>query len=524
MANISALLEIIRTAHLGRDMRQALHDSIRDVNNDTETALGKSLTFATATRKLSLKAKNGSTLSEVEIPGGGSGGGSVNSVNNVQPDATGNVTVNLADINDVNLNSPESGQVLKYDGEKWINGSGGGGGGGTSDYTDLTNKPQINGVTLSGNKTSGDLNLQSATIINVKDYGAVGDGVTDDSTAIQSALDVGGIIFFPDGDYVIETTLVPTDYSTLLGNNRQTARLKAKGCDAINLSNHNMVSIMNLCISPHADNVGQYTAIDLNGCSRPSIKNVLIGKFNYGIYSHTGTNWDIYCEDVYFAEPNVGLYHPDLTSQLHVIMHKCYFYGGTTTRCIDLHSTRGEFYDCRFGCQNSRAVNITDLSKLLFIGCDFEADSVITMGTEPNNTMVHIGDGFYNFINCTFVGNDYFSAGYLMQLWYTNACQFNDCSWQGVAHQYKFNIANMGDNTLGNVYFNGLSFNPLYNYLKTNNSNIIKHIRNRYCTSQEYATRPNTANIEPYSIYHNINSNYLEFYDGTNWEILDHHT
>lgn len=35
----------------------------------------------------------------------------------------------------------------------------GGGGGGTSDYNDLTNKPSINNVTLSGNKTSSDLGL-----------------------------------------------------------------------------------------------------------------------------------------------------------------------------------------------------------------------------------------------------------------------------------------------------------------------------------------------------------------------------
>lgn len=33
----------------------------------------------------------------------------------------------------------------------------GGGGGGTSDYTDLDNKPQVNGVILTGNKTTGDL-------------------------------------------------------------------------------------------------------------------------------------------------------------------------------------------------------------------------------------------------------------------------------------------------------------------------------------------------------------------------------
>ena len=34
-----------------------------------------------------------------------------------------------------------------------------GSGGGTSDYNDLTNKPQINSVTLSGNKTTADLNI-----------------------------------------------------------------------------------------------------------------------------------------------------------------------------------------------------------------------------------------------------------------------------------------------------------------------------------------------------------------------------
>ena len=39
----------------------------------------------------------------------------------------------------------------------------GGGGGGTSDYDDLTDKPQINGHELSGNKSSADLGILSAT-------------------------------------------------------------------------------------------------------------------------------------------------------------------------------------------------------------------------------------------------------------------------------------------------------------------------------------------------------------------------
>ena len=41
---------------------------------------------------------------------------------------------------------------------------GGGGGGGTSDYPDLTNKPQINGVTLLGNKTTSDLGITASGV------------------------------------------------------------------------------------------------------------------------------------------------------------------------------------------------------------------------------------------------------------------------------------------------------------------------------------------------------------------------
>jgi hypothetical protein len=39
----------------------------------------------------------------------------------------------------------------------------GSGGGGTSDYPQLTNKPQINSVTLVGNKTSSDLGVVDAS-------------------------------------------------------------------------------------------------------------------------------------------------------------------------------------------------------------------------------------------------------------------------------------------------------------------------------------------------------------------------
>ena len=52
--------------------------------------------------------------------------------------------------------------------EKYLNkiveNGGGGGGGGTSDYTQLSNKPQINSHELSGDKSSSDLGLQSEVL------------------------------------------------------------------------------------------------------------------------------------------------------------------------------------------------------------------------------------------------------------------------------------------------------------------------------------------------------------------------
>jgi len=56
----------------------------------------------------------------------------------------------------------------------------------------------------------------SGGVYNVKSFGAEGDGTTDDSTAIQDAIDAatannGGIVFFPTGAYSIETTLTLTE-------------------------------------------------------------------------------------------------------------------------------------------------------------------------------------------------------------------------------------------------------------------------------------------------------------------------
>jgi uncharacterized protein (TIGR03437 family) len=69
-----------------------------------------------------------------------------------------------------------------------------------------------NGITgtLSGNgKTIQCSSIGTTMTANVRNYGAVGDGVTDDSNAIQAAIDdtlPGGTVIIPEGTYIIGTS------------------------------------------------------------------------------------------------------------------------------------------------------------------------------------------------------------------------------------------------------------------------------------------------------------------------------
>jgi len=66
------------------------------------------------------------------------------------------------------------------------------------------------------------LHVRQNQTFNVKDYGALGDGTTDDTTEIQAALDAvpaaGGAVFFPVGIYIVSAPLVPKNHTRMFGN------------------------------------------------------------------------------------------------------------------------------------------------------------------------------------------------------------------------------------------------------------------------------------------------------------------
>ena len=88
----------------------------------------------------------------------------------------------------------QEGKYLKVDSNgdlAWGTPSGGGSGG-TSDYSELDNKPSINNVTLSGNKTAADLGLATSSELSgkqdtINDLADIRSGAAAGATALQSS-------------------------------------------------------------------------------------------------------------------------------------------------------------------------------------------------------------------------------------------------------------------------------------------------------------------------------------------------
>ncbi|HSX01978.1 MAG TPA: glycosyl hydrolase family 28-related protein [Candidatus Saccharimonadia bacterium] len=100
----------------------------------------------------------------------------------------------------------------------------------TVGLTDLrtTNAPGENIQKLRLSNDGTNLVWKRDTVIDVHDFGAVGDGVTDDTAAIQVAIDsaaMGGAIVFPRGIYMVTGLKLRTHGTQLVGGARWGTRI-----------------------------------------------------------------------------------------------------------------------------------------------------------------------------------------------------------------------------------------------------------------------------------------------------------
>jgi hypothetical protein len=104
---------------------------------------------------------------------------------------------------------------------------------GTADANNVTYTPAGTGAV----QTTVQTKLRES--VSVKDFGAVGDGVTDDTAAIQAALNAGDLVFFPNGTYKI--TSVKLNYNQhVFGEGFDTKILPTAGSNTFVLSSDNI--------------------------------------------------------------------------------------------------------------------------------------------------------------------------------------------------------------------------------------------------------------------------------------------
>lgn len=222
----------------------------------------------------------------------------------------------------------------------------------------------------------------------VKDFGAMGNGTTDDSIAINSAISAinaegGGVLYFDKGTYLISTSILMKSNITLLGiPNRTTILTATSGFDAFSyLENAHHTEINGFIIkstdgaNETAENAGVYYG--RYEIMHSTIRDVIIDGFFNGIDARNFWK-SSFVENVHFRNCRTAI-HVEQTSSGNV----------SSVTLTNLYSENPTY----------RHLKLEYVEGFTFIGCRFQGD-----GTEGYS--VDLIGCCLDFKNCRFDGMD----------------------------------------------------------------------------------------------------------------------
>ncbi len=228
------------------------------------------------------------------------------------------------------------------------------------------------------NRAIGD---KVSDIISIRDFGAVGDGIIDDTLAIAAALSAHDAIYIPEGAYRITDTIQITSYKRIFGS----GAASTIDVDSDLFTAFNIRGEYNSLSDFHID--GGDVAIHMEGQDAPCVQNMLqnlvIKNANKGIVLDGGTDtnkpcyWNIIssCLVLSPSETAIKLIKSGAGDTPNAnIFNACRVYSqGTAMTGHGIYVAHGAFYNRFDNCE---------------INVDGTALSCMTVGANANQTII----------------------------------------------------------------------------------------------------------------------------------------
>lgn len=221
---------------------------------------------------------------------------------------------------------------------------------GTTDVADLqaalassTGAGMIGYIQGSSGSVATTVQTKLRETVSVKDFGAVGDGVTDDTTAIQAALNSGAkTVNFPSGTYKITATLNVSSNTKIVGSSATVVCSVTIAFQALAQSN---ISIIGMEIQgpgaavvpavPEDGGINFGNITSTNGCTNTLVQNCTIHGFYTGVSARYGSGAKLFDSEVYdFSLYGVMLSRNDGFNVSRNYIHGSIVSTGTNSYCI----------------------------------------------------------------------------------------------------------------------------------------------------------------------------------------------
>jgi hypothetical protein len=246
--------------------------------------------------------------------------------------------------------------------------------------------------------------------VSVKDFGAKGDGVTDDTAAIQAAINNSKSLYIPTGNYLLSNGLTIPDFTNIYADpafantdttgNVGDVKLIFTGTDTACFKSPSS-SVMSKYISIQGITVianGTYSWVfDFTSPLQITFEGVAATNNNAsgGVFRGTGLSGQPSWVNR-FTNCNFNL--PDATTQYSVdwsisdsYISGCYFTGGKGL--IDRGTGGNKFLNCHFDRTNASGAGLTLIKNITHIATDGKNNTVTACYFDDNTSAAIIFDG-----------------------------------------------------------------------------------------------------------------------------------